>query len=115
MPYDKYEHWPLPHYEGSIFGRVLPSMRPGSSITLEDEVLRDLKKAEDEIEQMEILDSYAAYAKRAYRVEVSSLVSQLFANQLENTLGPILQAYLEKVFPNIRPIGRPRMAKPTKG
>jgi len=114
MPYDKYVHWPLPHHEGDMFGIIPAPMRPRSSKTLEDQVLKDLAEAKEEIEKKEILDSYAAYAKRAYRVEVSCLISQLFTNQLQSSLGPILQAYLEKVFPSVRPIGRPRMAKPTK-
>ncbi len=102
MPYDKYRDWPLPTRSGNVF----PVMQ---SQGIEHQVLQDLTGAEDEIARLEILDSFAAYAKRAYRQE--------FAEDAATTTGQQLGAFLEPVFlsrlPNVVPghRGRPSSTK----
>lgn len=96
MPYDKYRDWPLP---ANVF-----SVMQGRGI--EKQVLQDLIDAKDDIEKLEILDSFAAYAKRAYRQEFAQDAAQITGQQLGSLLEPLFLSRL----PAVRPLGRPRTA-----
>lgn len=56
MSYDKYRTWPLP-------GRIPGPMKLGPRLSLEEQVLKDLDETKDDVEKLEILDSFAAYSK----------------------------------------------------
>ena len=101
MTYDKYRDWPLPSRSGNIF-----SVMQGSRI--EEQVLKDLSDAKDEIDKLEILDSFAAYTQRAYRQELAEIASIVGGQQLGALLEPILLSRLPVVTPTHR--GRPAPA-----
>jgi len=90
MPYDKYHNWPLPRLEGNIFP-VLQSQG------LEAQVLNDLAATGDEIEKLEILDSFAAYAQRAYRLRLAQVFSFGASRIIETLLGPNILSRLPEV------------------
>lgn len=102
MPYDKYQNWPLPARSGRVF-----SVMQGRGI--EEQVLQDLANAKDEIEKLEILDSFAAYAKRAYRQEFTEIAAILTGQYLGSLLEPLFLSRLPEVVLTHR--GRPAQAK----
>jgi len=93
MSYDKYRNWPLPGNPNTR--QVIVGMRPPS---LEETVLKDLCEAEDEIERLEILDSYASYSKRAYRQEFVSSAVALLGRQLGTILDPVFLSHMLEVY-----------------
>jgi hypothetical protein len=82
MPYDKYRNWPLP---GVGPRRMMRDSRDSLDVT----VLKDLSNTEDEVEKLEILDSYGAYCQRAYREEFAEGAAQLTGQQLGSLLFPV--------------------------
>lgn len=101
--YDKYQNWPLPRQSGNVF----PVMR---TYDIERQVLKDLADTEDEIDKLEILDSYAAYAQRAYRQEYSQYLSQWIGQ----TLSIILEPNILSRLPKAEPVHRGRPAEASK-
>lgn len=101
MPYDKYRNWPLP----ARSGRAVPVM-PGPGI--EEQVLQDLADAKDEIEKLEILDSFAAYAQRHYRQEFAEGAAIMAGQYLVSLLEPFFLSRLPDV--GLRHRGRPTQA-----
>ena len=75
---------------------------------VEEQVLKDLSDAKDEIDKLEILDSFAAYTQRAYRQELAAIASILAGQQLGALLEPFLLSRLPEVVPIHR--GRPATA-----
>jgi len=59
--HDRYQLWSLPFQVAP----VVPTRK-----SLEYQVLEDLASAENEMERLEILDSYAAYQQRVYRARM---------------------------------------------
>lgn len=102
MPYDKYRNWPLPARSGRVF-----SVMQGRGI--EEQVLQDLANAKDEFEKLEILDSFAAYAKRHYRQECAELAAIVTGQYLGSLLEPFFLSRLPEVGLIHR--GRPAQAK----
>ena len=100
MLYDKYQNYPLPARSGNVF-----SVMQGRGI--EQRVLQDLIVAKDDIEKLEILDSFAAYAKRAYRQEFAEVAALITGQQLGSLLEPLFLSRL----PEVRPLGRPRAVR----
>ena len=93
MSYDKYRNWPLP-------GRMAhPSILGMQRQSLEELVLKDLSETEDEIEKLEILDSFAAYCKRVYGQEFAESSAALAGQQLGALLAPIFLSRLPEVNP----------------
>lgn len=103
MSYDKYKNWSLPTRSGNI----IPVMQ---SRGIEQQVLQDLAEATDEIDKLEILDSFAAYAKRAYRQEFAEGAAIITGQQLGSLLEPVFLSRLPEVIPLHR--GRPVEDKP---
>ncbi len=104
MPYDKYKDWPLPRKVGNIF----PVMQ---SSGIEAQVLKDLEEAKDEIDKLEILDSFAAYAERAYRQDFAETAAALTGQQLGALLEPVFLSRMPSVAPMHR--GRPVLEEDT--
>jgi len=98
MPYDKYRNWPLPIKSGNIF----PVLQHQG---LEEQVLQDLAAAGDEIDKLEILDSYAAYCQRAYRQIVAQAVSFAAGRIFETLLEPNILSRLPQI--DLMSRGRP--------
>ena len=103
MSYDKYQNWPLPLRSGSVF----PVMQ---SHGINEQVLKDLAEAEDEIERLELLDSFAAYAERAYRHSFA----ENMATQAGLLLGELLNPFILSHLPVVSPVHRGRPAKEEK-
>lgn len=92
MPYDKYRNWkPGPPFEVD---------------KLKCQVLLDLEKAEDEIEKLEILDSFEAFVERAHTADIAEHIS----NQILFFVRPFLTTAIEGKLPSSTPISRPRKA-----
>ena len=100
MVHDKYRDWPLPGTERS-------AIKIGQEISLEEKVLKDLEETRDDIEKLEILDSYAAYAQRSYRKAFAEASSFLVGQQLGAILEPVLLSRL----PEVHTYPRPRVGK----
>lgn len=98
MPFDKYRNWPLPRTEGNIFP-ILQSQG------LEEQVLKDLAFAGEDIDKLEILDSYAAYAQRAYRDRLAKVFSFGASRIIETLLTPNILSRLPEV--DLHQRGRP--------
>lgn len=90
MSFDKYRNWPLPRQEGNIF----PILQNQG---LEDQVLKDLATTGDEIEKLEILDSFTAYAQRAYRERLAKALSFGASRILETLLDPNILSRLPDI------------------
>ena len=93
MPYDKYRNWKL----GT----------PYEVDTLKRQVLEDIHDAEDEIDKLEILDSFEAYVERAHNSEIAEHLS----NQILLAAGPFLTGAILSKLPSPMPISRPRRAE----
>ena len=106
MPYDKYQNWPLPSREGNVFPAQTSGIDKGSEI--EEQVLLDLVQAMDVVDKLEILDSYAAYAQRAYRKEFA----ESLAIQAGDALGQLLIPLVTSRMPDPRPGHRARPVPP---
>lgn len=102
MPYNKYQNWPLPSQSGNVF----PVLQ---RYNLEEQVLKDLGDAKDEIDKLEILDSYAAYAQRAYQQEYVQYLSQWIGQTLSTILEPNILSRLPEIRLPHR--GRPAEAR----
>ena len=101
MPYDKYEHWPLPTRGGNVYPVY---STPGRRI--EEQVLEDLAKTDDEVDKLELLDSFAAYYRRAYRKEFAESLAILAGG----ALGKLLRPFILSQFPEPSPPHRARVA-----
>jgi len=97
--YDKYRNWALQ--------RIGPINLGMQRQSLEKLVLEDLASTEDELEKLEILDSYAAYCKRVYRQELAESSAALAGQQL----GALLKSVFSSQLPEIAPLQRPRPVK----
>jgi len=104
MPYDKYHYWPIRTGPGgSIPG-------PGGSIPGRDilnQVLQDLAETKDDIDRLEILDSFEAWVKRCSQAEMA----EMMARQLIVQAQPFVQAGILGQFPPVSPIHRGRPAQ----
>ena len=92
MSYDKYRNW-----------------KPGTfheANTLKKQVLKDLGEAEDEIDKLEILDSFEAYVERVHTAELAEHLS----NQILFALQPFLTGAILGKLPASMPISRGRVA-----
>ena len=92
MPYDKYRNWKV--------------TRPSEMNKLEEMVLKDLQATGDEIEKLEILDSFEVAVERAHTAELG----EHLANQILLIVRPFLIAAIQGKLPASMPIGRPRPA-----
>lgn len=92
MSYDKYRNW-----------------KPGTPYDanrLKERVLKDIEEAKEEVEKLEILDSFEAYVERAHTVELAEHLS----HQILFIVQPFLTAAIHGTLPGSMPIGRPRTA-----
>lgn len=112
MLYDKYRDWPLRFHSGGVFGlRVAPIAPLGRKPSIEEQVLSDLAEAKDEVDKIEILDSFAAYAKRDYAGEVSILVGELIASNLSQIASVCGQTMVSQYLPSTKPTHRARPSR----
>ena len=93
MSYDKYRNWKP---------RTLHDVD-----TLKRLVLMDIHEAEDEIDKIEILDSFEAYVERNQQEELAEHFALLV---LKNAIGPLLVEFVKSRMPGSMPISRPRAA-----
>ena len=94
MPYDKYRNWgpDLPYHEG-----------------IKKQVIEDLQATEDEIDKLEIVDSFEAYVERQQQNDLAEHVARLATNYV---VLPLLSDFLKARMPGSRPISRPRQRPP---
>lgn len=92
MPYDKYRNWKV--------------TRPSEMNTLKEQVLKDLQETGDEIEKLEILDSFEAAVERTHTADLAEHLS----NQILFLVQPFLTAGIQGKMPGSAPISRPRAA-----
>jgi len=92
MSYDKYRHWKVEI--------------PTEMLRLKEMVLKDLQSTKDEIDQLEILDSFEAAVERAHTAELAEHLS----NQILSLAQPFLTAAIQGKLPASMPITRPRQA-----
>jgi len=95
MPYDKYRNWKLD--------------TPSDGNKLKEQVLKDIEETSDEIEKLEILDSFEAAVERAHTAELAEHLS----NQILLIVQPFLTAAIQGKLPGSRPLSRPRAAPAT--
>ena len=100
MAYDKYCNWPLPGRQGNIYPVY-------SDERLQPQVIRDLAATQDEVEKLEILDSYAAYAQRVYQAKVANALASFAGRILNDILGSF-------IIPQLPPIDVPARARIVK-
>lgn len=100
MPYDKYQNWPLPTRSGNVY-----AIMQGYSI--EEQVLKDLEDVKDDVDKLEILDSFAAYTIRAFRKEFAEDTAIVVGQQLGSFLIPFI---LSKIL-DAAPVHRARASK----
>lgn len=91
MPYDKYRNW--------------KPRTPHDVDTLKGQVLKDIHEAEDEIDKLEILDSFEAYVERNEQEELAEHFALLVLSYL---IRPLLVEFAKAKMPGSMPIGRPR-------
>ena len=94
MFHDKYRNWPLPANRAPVL----------SCTDLKTQLLQDLAATDDQIEQLEILDSYEAWAKRAYAQEVAQALSLTFSK----TLGSLMAGGILSQLPPVYVLSRGR-------
>jgi len=92
MPYDKYVHWKLD--------------TPMEMNKLKGQVLKDLQVTKDEIDQLEILDSFEVAVERAHTADLAEHLS----NQILFIVRPFLTVAIQGKLPASMPISRPRSA-----
>lgn len=116
--YDKYRDWPARVSSGGLFGvRMAMPGRSGESrgqsrmVSIEQQVIEDLGKVEDEIDKKEILDSYASWAKREYANEISDHIGHLIGQNLTEILSGVGLTMVSKYLPHTRPVHRARPGK----
>lgn len=95
MSYDKYRNWPLPGKS------MMPRVQDHK--TIEEQVLEDLASTDDEIEKLEILDSYSAYIQRSYRKDLAVKSAIAAAHAIGDLLEPSLLSKLPDAFIPHRP------------
>ena len=93
MSYDKYRNWKP---------RTLHDVD-----TLKRLVLMDIHEAEDEIDKIEILDSFEAYVERNQQEELAEHFALLVLN---NTIRPLLVEFVKSRMPGSMPMSRSRAA-----
>lgn len=93
MPYDKYRNWKP---------RTLHEVD-----TLKRQVLSDINEAEDEIDKLEILDSFEACVERKHQEELAERFALLF---LDSAIQPLLVEFAKSKMPGSMPVGRPRVS-----
>ncbi len=93
MAYDKYRNWKskVPH------GRDI----------LRRQVLKDIHEAEDEVDKLEILDSFEAYVERSEQEDLAEHFAFLV---LDYAIRPLLVEFVKSKMPGSMPISRPRAA-----
>ena len=94
--YDRYRHWSLPTRA------VMPTRQ-----SMEQQVLEDLANTNNEMEKLEILDSYAAYAKRCYR----ATMVEGFAQESGRIAASIFGPWLRELIPEVIVVHRAAKAK----
>jgi hypothetical protein len=92
MSYDKYRNWNV--------------IRPQEMNSLKEMVLKDLQEAPEEIDRLEILDSFEAAVERALTAELAEHLS----NQILLIVQPFLTAAIHGKLPASMPLSRPRRA-----
>lgn len=100
MPYDKYRNW-----KTSLGGD-----------DIKEQVLRDLLATVapggvgDDIDRLEILDSYESFVERKHDEELAEHFALLILN---NMIRPLLVEFTKSRMPGSMPISRGRPAAPT--
>ena len=95
MSYDKYRNW--------------KPKAPHDVDTLKRQVLKDIHEAEDEVDKLEILDSFEAYVERNRQEELAEHFARLVLNYV---IGPLLVEFTKSKMPGSMPIHRPRAYQP---
>ncbi|GAH46437.1 unnamed protein product [marine sediment metagenome] len=94
MAYDKYRNWkPLTLHDAD---------------TLKRQVLKDIHEAEDEIDKLEILDSFEACVERNNQEELAVDFALLI---MKYAIQPLLVEFAKSKMPGSMPISRPRAVK----
>ncbi|GAH37063.1 unnamed protein product [marine sediment metagenome] len=93
MSYDKYRNW--------------KSKAPHDVDTLRQQVLKDIHEAEDEIDKLEILDSFEAYVERSEQEDLAEHFAFLV---LDYVIRPLLVEFAKSKMPGSMPISRSRAA-----
>lgn len=90
MPYDKYRNWgpDRPIHAG-----------------IKKQVLEDLQGTDDEIDKLEILDSFETYVERQQQQDLAEHVASLATTYM---ILPLLTDFLKARMPSSMPISRPR-------
>lgn len=94
MSYDKYRNW--------------KAETPFDVNTLKQQVLKDIHEAEDEIDKLEILDSFEAYVERNQQGELGERFALI---ALDYLIRPLLVEFAKSKMPGSMPTSRSRMAK----
>jgi hypothetical protein len=74
---------------------------------IEQQVLVDLSAMTDEVDKLEILDSYGAYTQRVYQAEIA----QTYAHRAGDAIASVLGSYFFSQLPPVYVPSRPRMAE----
>ena len=96
MSYDKYRNW-----KTGTFAEMHK---------LKELVLKDIEETGDEIDRLEILDSFEAAVERAHTAELAEHLS----NKILLIVQPFLTAAINAKLPGSTPVSRPRAATAEK-
>ena len=99
MPYDKYRYWTT---------EPTPSLRPYRDI--EEQVVIDFLEAKEQVDRLEILDSFQVYVERCYRKALLLEISQMVLSKLGGPLAGALATFVPEPMPSPRARVVPREA-----
>ena len=108
---DRYKHWY--DFDDSSRAPIRPIMKRRYR-DLEDLVLEDLAKAQNDEEKIEILDSYSLANQRKYRNELYQFVLDIGQRLFVKMLGPAMKLNLPEPQPPYHPyVGVAAQGDPT--
>jgi len=93
MSYDKYRHWKV--------------NTPSDMNKLKEQVFKDLAETPEEIDRLEILDSFEVAVERAHTADLG----EHLADQILLIVRPFLIAAIQGKLPTSCPMSRPRVVQ----
>ncbi len=95
--HDRYRNWAIPYERAARAALPLPGRK-----SIEEQVLEDLASTDNELEKLEILDSYAGYAQRYYRAKMVEGFAQESGRIATSIFGP----WVRELIPQVQVIHR---------
>lgn len=91
MPYDKYRNWSTEFVNPPRLHR-----------DIKEQVVIDFLEAKEQVDRLEILDSFQAYVERVYRKELLLELSQMILSRLGTPVAGALATFIPEPHPSPR-------------